>query len=343
MSHRLAVLREVEADRSPTSVRRALAGLAIAAIGAYLCSAAWREDGAGTAIPVTGLGAVLVVAGVIALGPVVAGRAVGLPGPLLFRVRGVTGRLATENAARSPRRTATTASAVVISVALVVFVAAFVESAVESVRSDARRGFAGDFVVTGPGGLTLPNGLLATPIAPSIVGAVRAVPGVELAVAMGYTSARLTFPDGDTVTPFVSSIDRAGLGTVVLPRMSSGRIEDLDDEGIVIDRVDVREHGVRIGDRVRYGVDSGPSVSLRVAAISDDPNILGRRDRDPGSATWRWRRRSATSRWAAPSSPAPISRRCCGASARRSWDRLMCGRSRGTTSSPTSPVRSPRS
>lgn len=271
----LAALRDIAIDRSNVSPLRVAGGVAALGLGAYACSSAWRGDGAGVSVGTTGIGALLIVIGVIVVGPLVAGRTVGVPGRLLQRLRGVTGRLASDNAARNPRRTSATASAVLVSVALVVFVAAFAASAVRSVESDARRGFAGDFIVTGPGGLTLPNGLLSTPIAPSVVAAVRQVPGVDLVVGMGYSSARLTYPDGVTATPFVSSIEQVGLGTVVLPRMDKGRIQDLDDDGIVVDRVVASDHDLELGDTVRYAVADGPITRLRVVGISDDPNLLG--------------------------------------------------------------------
>lgn len=271
----LAALRDSSVDRSSASGRRVLIGLAILAAGAYGCSAAWRRQGAAGAIPTVGLGAVLVIVGVIVIGPLLAGRMVGLPGPLLYWAQGVTGRLATENAARSPRRTSATASAVLISVALVVFVSAFAASATHSVEADARRGFAGDFIVTGPGGLTLPNGLLSSAIPPSVAEAVRGVRGVRLVAGMGFGSASLTYPDGDTGTHFVSSIDEAGLGTVLRPRMTEGRAEDLDDHGIIADRVMAREHHLRLGDEIIYAVGGGRPITLELQGVSDDPNLVG--------------------------------------------------------------------
>ena len=271
----LAALRDVAIDRSHVSALRVAVGLVVLGLGGYGCSAAWRGDVTSTSLSTTGIGAVLLVIGVIVVGPLVAGRTVGLPRMVLRRIGGINGKLASENAARNPRRTSATASAVLISVALVVFVSAFAASAVESIESDARRGFAGDFMVTGPGGLSLPNGLLSTPIPPSVVAAVSKVPGVDLAVGMGFNPGRLTYPDGVTATPFVSSIDAAGFGSVILPRMSAGRIGDLDDDGIVVDRVIAADHHIRLGDTVHYAVEDGPVARLRVVGISDDPNLLG--------------------------------------------------------------------
>jgi putative ABC transport system permease protein len=272
----IAALREAEPApvRGRAATVRLVAGLVASVGGALRCAPAWR-DGADTPLVETGVGAVLVVGGVLLLGPRGVRPGVGLLGRAVRGRAGTVGRLALQNAARHPGRTATSAGAVVISSALVVFVAAFAASAAESVRSDAERGFVGDLVVTGPAGLTLPNGLLTSSIPSSVLPAVQSVPGVELAVGVGYARGRLELPDGSVVRPYVTAIDRAGLGTLLLPRMREGSIEDLDDDGIVLDRTDAQRHGATIGDHVEYSVPGGAAARLRVAGISDDPNLLG--------------------------------------------------------------------
>lgn len=270
----VAALRDVEAEPTAVGWGRVAGALAAIVLGGWGCAPAWRSH-ADVGLPRTGLGALLLVAGLIALGPALVGRTLRWPRALLARWPGLTGRLACDNAARSPRRTSTTAGAVLITTALVVFVAAFAGSAVQSVRSDAERGFVGDFIVTGPGGLTLPNGLLVSTMPATVVDAVREVPGVRRAVGMGYERARLTFPDGTTSRPFVSSIDADGLGTLLLPRMADGEVAGLGDDEIVIDRVDAARRHVGIGDVVGYQVGDGRPIRLRVAALSDDPNLLG--------------------------------------------------------------------
>ena len=271
----LAALREVEIDRSDTSLGRVAAGVAVLLLGALACSAAWTEEGDAGAIPRVGLGAVLVIVGSIVIGPLLAGRAVALPARGLHRLKGVTGRLAGQNAARNPRRTSATGSAVLISVALVVFVTAFAASAVQSVESDARRGFVGDLIVTGPGGLTLPNGLLSSPIPATVRDDVARVEGVALVAGMGNDRALLTFPDGETESRFVASVDEEGLGTLLRPRMVRGDIEGLDEGGIVVDRLLAHDHDLQLGDTVVYAVEDGRPLALEVQGISDDPNVLG--------------------------------------------------------------------
>ena len=72
-----------------------------------------------------GLGVFAMFLGVAVLGPVIArptGRVLGAP---LARWRGVPGVLARENAVRNPRRTASTAAALMIGVALVGLITIF--------------------------------------------------------------------------------------------------------------------------------------------------------------------------------------------------------------------------
>ena len=70
--------------------------------------------------------------------------AVGVP---LERLRGVTGRLARENVTRNTGRTATTAAALMIGVALVTFVTILAAGIKDSVASSVDKGLTGAFVV----------------------------------------------------------------------------------------------------------------------------------------------------------------------------------------------------
>ena len=74
----------------------------------------------------------------------------------LPRIKGMTGTLARENAARNPKRTATTATALVIGVALVGFITIFAASAKASIAHAIDSQFNTDFVVQGPGRLHSP-------------------------------------------------------------------------------------------------------------------------------------------------------------------------------------------
>ena len=104
---------------------------------------------------ITALGALFVLIGVITLGPVAAGPISRLLGAPLARFRGVTGGLARRNAARSPRRTAGAASALMAGVAVVTLFTVFAASLKATVDETVTRGFTGDLVVESGGTLAV--------------------------------------------------------------------------------------------------------------------------------------------------------------------------------------------
>ena len=108
-------------------------GVALTALGLVM------EQGAGIAA-----GAAVTVAGVLLIAPVLArpvASIVGRPIP------GAVGRLARDNAGRDPRRTAATASALTIGIALVVFTAIFAASAKDSIAATVEESFPADLIV----------------------------------------------------------------------------------------------------------------------------------------------------------------------------------------------------
>jgi putative ABC transport system permease protein len=116
----VAAMREGFSLQGTSFARRAVGGIAMIVIGSVLIAYALFGD-PDTIVLVVGMvvGAVLVFLGVALVSPVVASplaRFVGIPLARLYRA---PGRLAEENAARTPRRTASTASALMIGLALV--------------------------------------------------------------------------------------------------------------------------------------------------------------------------------------------------------------------------------
>ena len=267
----LAALRDVAIDRSNLSKVRIGFGLVAILGGAVNLSAAWRAAGDTKVLPQVGAGGVLVVVGFLVVGPVLAGRTVRVLGAPLPRFRGITGRLATENAARSPKRTSATASAVVIGVALVVFIQVFAASATRSVHDQVAKSFQADFVVTSKlGGFAFSPGIPA-----SVADTVRAVPGVKVASALGFGSVGVLYPDGKTATHFVTAIEPKALDEVFNPEMVQGDITQLDDTGVVLDKFVAKEHHIVIGDSVTILGPGGATQSLQVEGISYDRNLLG--------------------------------------------------------------------
>jgi putative ABC transport system permease protein len=267
----LAALREVAIDRSGASKVRVAGGVLVLIAGAFLLSSAWTADGDTDAIPTVGVGALLIIIGAIVVGPILADPSIRLVGRPLRRLRGVTGRLATENAARSPKRTAATVSALLIGVALVSFITVFAASASRSVESEVARGFVGDFVIQSE--MTAFGPFSGFPAEVSTLAA--EVDGVALVTSFGFTPARITYPDGSTADTPVFSFEPESATAVIDPRMAEGEVTDLTDEGVLVDRQIASRNDLAVGDTVTMTVPGGRAIELRVDGLADDQTLLG--------------------------------------------------------------------
>src|SRR5947208_17134585 len=86
------------------------------------------------------------------------------------RIGGSAGRLARSNAVRNPGRTASTAAALMIGIALVTSVAVLAAGIRNTVHHTFEKTFVADYAVTSPDGFT--------PFAPASEGTLARVPGV---------------------------------------------------------------------------------------------------------------------------------------------------------------------
>ncbi|HEY1118404.1 MAG TPA: FtsX-like permease family protein, partial [Acidimicrobiales bacterium] len=265
----LAALRDVAIDRAGASRPRIVAGVGLLALGVWLLSGAWRLEE--PELATVGLGALALIVGAIVIGPVLAEPSVRALGAALPRLRGITGVLATENAARSPKRTSATASALLIGVALIGFITVFAASARESVVAEVERGFTGDLIVQAEAsGFGPPGGF-----SPSVADTIAEVDGIETVSRVGFTQAQVTYPDGGTATQFVQSVDPATLAEVFDARMAEGAVTDLGPGGALVDQGVASDNGLGVGDVVRFTGTGGQTVEVEIQGISDDLTLLG--------------------------------------------------------------------
>src|SRR5207342_191450 len=130
--------------------------------------AAGVTGGGPDAVKILGVGVLAVILGVFVLGPVIARPAMHVLG-FPTKLSGATGHLAKENAKRNPRRSAATASALMIGVALVGFITILASSTKASTAEAVDTSLRADYVVDsgawGAGGFgpTIEAELLALP------------------------------------------------------------------------------------------------------------------------------------------------------------------------------------
>ena len=101
-----------------------------------------------------GGGAAAILFGVSLYSPQAGPAAGGVIGKPIERLRGMPGRLARENAIRKPGRTAVTAAALMIGVALVTFVTVFAAGISSSLADSIQKGIKADLVTQNSDGFS---------------------------------------------------------------------------------------------------------------------------------------------------------------------------------------------
>jgi putative ABC transport system permease protein len=215
------------------------------------------------ALQLVGLGALLVFFGVSVLGRTISlplSRLIGAPLP---RLRGITGALARENAMRNPKRTAASASALMIGVGLVAFITIFVASSKASVDQIIDRAFTGDLVVDTGAGI---NG----GVDPSLAQQLNELPEVEAATGLQVGAVEV---DG-TVDQIVA-VDPATGFQVVDVQPLRGEPSDLRVDTIAVHEDTAVEKGLDVGDTVPVLFKDTGLQQLRIALVYGENQPAG--------------------------------------------------------------------
>jgi putative ABC transport system permease protein len=260
----IAALRDLAPRRSRPSVVRIVSGLLLTGAGVASFTQGLSADGQ-DGLALIGLGAMAVVLGVFTLGPVLVGPAVRILG-LPTRAFGVTGKYARLNARRNPKRTAATASALTIGVALVGFITILAASTKDSIGTAVDESFRADYVVE--------SGSFTQGFGTTIEDDLRAVPAVAVMSPLRSAPAEV---DGSTTD--VMAVDTTVIDELYDLKVSRGSITEVHGAGVAVTANKARDEGLTIGDRVPFRFADGQSVPLAVRAVFDG-NAIG------GEATW---------------------------------------------------------
>jgi putative ABC transport system permease protein len=226
--------------------------------------------GAGPRIAAIVLGVLGLFVGVAMLAPRLVrplAHLVGAPGAA---VGGVAGRLARENATRNPSRTAATAAALMIGLALVTFVAVFGKGLLASDKDAVAGQIGTSHVVTSQNGWATFSAAAGR--------ALDGADGVTLASSVRYDRALLTRPD--------TEIDVSGVEPATIAQAYRFTWEAGTDAtaarlgaGDAIVRHDLaRDEHVRVGDSLALTAPNGKPLTVRVRGIfkpSDLDSLLG--------------------------------------------------------------------
>ncbi len=254
------------------SRRRSLVTIALAVLlgGAGLAlvlAGLFGGAGGGDAAALMGIGAVAVVLGVSLFSPRLVRPLASLAGRPLELVRRLLGRLARENTQRNPSRTAVTAAALMIGLAVVVFVTVFAAGIKSSIATAVDESFQGELLIQNSDGFT--------PISPRAAAAAATVPGVDLVSTVRAAQAKLLDGGGK---PRVSALGPGASRVLSIDWTEGGprTLRRLTDGEAIVSKSFASDHGLELGDRVRLLTQTGARPDLRfVGEFEDKAGLLG--------------------------------------------------------------------
>ena len=241
---------------------RALGAIIIAALGFAALLFGLFGSGLDTTqiLLFMGLGALLVFFGVAAfaskLVPALA-TALGWPAA---KLGGASGRLARGNAKRNPQRTASTAAALMIGLALVTLVAVLGQGIRSTFTDAVDRIFVADYAITAQNNFS--------PIPIEAAEAAEGAPGVE-AVASVRTGEALVYGDPSSVTAVTPNSARAI--KLEWKDGSQAVFSELGASGAFVDDGFAGDHDLTVGSPVTITTPAGKRLELTVKGIFDPP------------------------------------------------------------------------
>lgn len=257
----LAALREASIDRSASSTTRAVIGSLVLGGGvATVITATHAADGA---VVRAAMGALLTVIGAVVVGPVVARPAAAIIGVAPAALRGIVGRFARRNAMRNPRRTAASASALLVGTAVVALFTTFGASIKASLDDTVERNFSGDLIV-------VPDGFSGAQLSPDLAPAIETVPGVDTAIGLSFGLLTL---GGATVD--MAATDPSRLGAVFDVGVTTGSLARFVRGDIALSDKYASEHALHVGSTVPVTFVDGWTEEFTVGATYTDRMTFG--------------------------------------------------------------------
>jgi putative ABC transport system permease protein len=210
-----------------------------------------------------GVGIAVTFLGVATLAPFLARQSASLLGRPLHHFSGVAGVLARQNAMRNPRRTASTASALMIGLALVTMFAVFGQSAKASLKQSVEQDFLGDFVVKTPGANF-------GPFSPTVEPIVAAVPGVGASSPERIGQA----VQGSSTTSLLA-VNPNTISQVIRVELTSGSLSSLGRGEVLVEKNTAAKKGWKVGSPATFEFAKTGRQTLIVGGTFKNNPLLG--------------------------------------------------------------------
>jgi putative ABC transport system permease protein len=261
----IAAVREGSLPRSPLAAYTPYVAAAAIALGAGLLAFGLFAPNLSvtSVLLLLALGCLVLFVGVALISPRLVTPLASILAWPAARGTGAAGRLARQNSVRNPARTAATASALMIGLALVTFVAVLGEGLRSSLGGAVERVVRADYVVTSDDGFS--------PFSPKAGSALASLPGVE-----AVSGVRQDFASVFGSNEAVGGVDPATISALARFEWNQGSdasFAELGTSGAVLQRDFADEHDLGVGSRFSLETAGGKRLELTVRGVYTPPRL----------------------------------------------------------------------
>jgi len=242
-------------DRATMSWERRSAGIGLTVLGALLIISGVARAKIGA----VGFGALLLFIAAALLLPLLAGPLSGAIGRPLAAMLGMPGRLGRENSLRNPHRTAQTAAALMIGIALVSTITVLGSSLSASTTDSIDNAIKADYLIT------------SSNVSNNVAQIARAIPGVGTITKIYHGQ----FETDGAVQTLVAATPKQLSQTVSLSTTAGDEVPALTAGELLIDTTTARSDHLTVGSVVDATFANTGPTTLRIGAIFKPNTLVG--------------------------------------------------------------------
>ncbi|MBK3579022.1 ABC transporter permease [Streptomyces sp. MBT65] len=254
----VAAMSSVHATATTKSlVLRNTLGALFSGAGVAVVIAATSMNGSDGQAPM-GIGAVLLIIGVFILTPLLSRPLIAAAAPVL-RIFGISGKLARQNSVRNPRRTAATASALMIGLTLITGMTVMAGSLQQAIDKMASSAISADYIVSMANGNELSADVDKT---------LTTTSGVTATSPLRNAPSRI---DGET--EFLTGVNGSAIGKLTDLTVDSGTFKVAGTQ-VVVDDDTAKSHGWKAGSTFTTHYEDGKAQQLTVSAVYEGNALI---------------------------------------------------------------------
>jgi putative ABC transport system permease protein len=258
----MAALREAATPDRPLTAL-SVSGAVVGAFGGTMLGIGLSGNGGGNTLLLILGGVLLTFIGVALLTPLIARPVVGLIGRLFsWSVPGKLGRM---NSGRNPRRTAITAAALMVGLALITGVNVVLTSATKSLKHLADTQTTADLIISGDSGSSGP----AT-FDPAILDQIKQTPGVARSVGAYEEAAKIS----DKVRFVATVTDMPAWTSLFKLTAAGGELAFTGNDQIVLDADSAKSANVHVGDVLPVQFTEGAQHRMTIVGIYAKSDLI---------------------------------------------------------------------